>query len=56
MNNVDSEGNKLSKQQVEYFKNSKIRDNSGNLLVMYHGTSSDSIDSFNKNSIGNNVR
>lgn len=34
----DSNGRTLSKQQQEYFKESKIRDSSGNLLVMYHGT------------------
>ncbi len=37
----DSEGNKLSEQQQEYFKNSKIRDENGNLQVVYHGTESD---------------
>ena len=30
----------LSKEQEEYFKNSKVRDENGNLKVMYHGTSS----------------
>lgn len=34
----DSEGNELSEQQQEYFKDSKVRDENGNLLVMYHGT------------------
>lgn len=34
----DSEGNGLSAEQVEFFKNSKVRDDNGNLLVMYHGT------------------
>ena len=38
VSNVDSLGNKLSKQQQNYFKNSKIRDADGNLLVVYHGT------------------
>ena len=37
----DSEGRKLSKEQVEFFKNSKVVDESGNLLVVYHGTKSD---------------
>jgi len=36
----DSEGNQLSKEQQEYFKDSKVRDENGNLLVMYHGTPS----------------
>lgn len=39
--NLDSAGNKLSAQQAEYFKDSKVRDENGNLLVMYHGTDAD---------------
>ena len=35
---VDSEGNALSEEQQEYFKDSKIRDEQGRLKVMYHGT------------------
>lgn len=35
---VDSDGNKLTERQKEYFKNSKILDKNGNLKVMYHGT------------------
>ena len=35
---VDSEGNPLTKEQVEFFKNSKVRDKQGRLLVCYHGT------------------
>lgn len=35
---VDSDGNKLTQQQAEYFKNSKVRDENGNLLKVYHGT------------------
>ena len=34
----DSEGNELSPQQQEFFKDSKVRDEDGNLLVVYHGT------------------
>ena len=37
---TDSDGVKLSKEQQEYFKDSKVRDENGNLLRMYHGTSS----------------
>ena len=37
----DSAGNQLSEQQSEYFKDSKIRDEDGNLLVVYHGTDAD---------------
>lgn len=36
---IDSDGNKLTQQQAEYFKNSKVRDEDGNLLKVYHGTS-----------------
>lgn len=35
---TDSEGNTLTEQQQEYFKDSKVRDDNGNLMVMYHGT------------------
>lgn len=35
---TDSDGRQLSKEQAEYFKNSKVVDENGNLLVMYHGT------------------
>lgn len=34
----DSEGNTLTEAQQEYFKDSKVRDKKGNLLVAYHGT------------------
>lgn len=34
----DSTGRELSKGQIEYFKDSTVRDEDGNLLVMYHGT------------------
>ena len=37
----DNKGRKLSKEQQEYFKNSKVRDENGNLKVMYHGTKND---------------
>ena len=36
----DSEGNALTEQQAEYFRDSKVRDENGNLLVVYHGTMS----------------
>lgn len=35
---TDSLGNELSTEQQEYFKDSKVRDNKGNLKVVYHGT------------------
>lgn len=34
-----SDTQNLSKEQEEYFKDSKVRDENGNLKVMYHGTS-----------------
>lgn len=34
----DSEGNPLTAKQNDYFKDSKVRDENGNLLVVYHGT------------------
>ncbi|MBO5319477.1 MAG: hypothetical protein J6B01_06705 [Ruminococcus sp.] len=34
----DSDGNQLTEQQQEYFKDSKVRDENGNLKVMYHGS------------------
>lgn len=35
---TDSQGNKLTQQQEEYFADSKIRDNEGKLLSLYHGS------------------
>ena len=35
---TDNKGNMLSKQQQEYFKDSKVRDENGKLLEVYHGT------------------
>ena len=34
----DSTGKKLTKEQQDYFKDSKMRDENGNLKVMYHGS------------------
>lgn len=34
----DSEGRRLTEAQQDYFKDSKVRDADGNLLVMYHQT------------------
>ncbi len=38
---TDSDGNKLSAGQQEYFKDSKVRDENGNLRVVYHGTNAE---------------
>lgn len=37
---TDNNGNALSEAQQKYFKGSKVRDENGNLMVMYHGTPS----------------
>jgi hypothetical protein len=37
----DSTGKQLTEEQVEFFKDSKIRDKHGNLLVVRHGTNDD---------------
>jgi len=37
-NERDSDGRPLTRAQAEYFKDSKVRDEDGNLLVVYHGT------------------
>ncbi len=34
----DSEGRALTEGQAEYFRDSQVRDEEGNLLVVYHGT------------------
>ena len=38
---MDSEGRILSAEQQRYFADSKVTDNDGNLLVVYHGTNND---------------
>lgn len=43
----DSNGKKLSEGQKEFFKNSKILDENGNLLLMYHGSKTD-VNEFSK--------
>lgn len=50
----DSEGKTLTEQQVEYFKDSKVRDSEGNLLVVYHGTNSNFY-TFDKGRVGKGI-
>ena len=50
---VDSQGKTLTKEQIEFFKDSKIRDENGNLLVVYHGTKTD-FNVFDINKAGDN--
>jgi hypothetical protein len=42
----DSEGKTLSKEQQEFFKDSKVRDKDGNLMVVYHGTNQGDFNTF----------
>lgn len=37
---TDNQGRELTKAQQEHFKDSKVRDENGNLLEVYHGTNS----------------
>lgn len=50
----DSQGRQLSKGQVDYFKDSKARDENGNLIPMYHSTSAD-FTIFDKEKLGDNT-
>ena len=45
----DSNGNQLSKEQQEFFKNSKVIDDKGNLLKVYHGSKSSGFNVFQYN-------
>ena len=50
---TDSDGNILTEAQRKYFKNSKVTDEGGKLLPVYHGTSED-FSVFDRNKIGEN--
>lgn len=52
LSDTDSIGNKLSKEHQEFFKDSKIRDEYGNLRVVYHGTSQTDFYTFDEKYIG----
>ena len=47
----DSLGNELSTEQQAYFKDSKVRDKKGNLMVLYHGTTAN-FNVFKKGDVG----
>lgn len=47
---VDNEGNSLTQEQIEFFKNSKVRDKDGKLIVCYHGTPNPGFKEFNPKS------
>ena len=38
---LDSDGKKLTQDQIEFFKDTKVLDEKGNLLKVYHGTNAD---------------
>ena len=38
---TDNQGRQLTKEQQKFFRNSKVRDEDGNLRVVYHGSSED---------------
>ena len=44
----DNTGRQLSDGQREYFKDSKMRDDEGNLMVMYHGSQDAGFHTFSK--------
>lgn len=48
----DSTGRSLTKEQADFFKDSKVRDKNGSLMVVYHGTPRGGFNEFSKSSIG----
>lgn len=48
----DSEGNTLTKEQQEFFKDSKAIDKEGNLIRLYHGSPETKITTFDKSKSG----
>ena len=53
LSNQDNQGRTLSKEQVEYFKDSKVRDEKGNLLTVYHGTPNGGFNIYDRGMLGN---
>ena len=49
----DSSGKKLSEGQKKFFKDSKVRDENGNLITAYHGTDTE-FNVFERKEIGKN--
>ena len=49
----DNQGRQLTKEQQQYFKDSKVRDENGSLLTVYHGTDSE-FTVFDRGKIGKN--
>lgn len=46
---TDSQGRTLSAEQAEYFKDSQVRNEDGNLVVVYHGSREGGFTVFNRN-------
>ena len=53
---TDSNGNTLTDKQREYFSNSKVVDENGNLLVVYHGTPNEKFYTFDSNKLSRETR
>ena len=51
----DNKRKKLTKEQQEFFKDSKVRDEKGNLLRVYHGSDNGDFTVFDKSRIGENL-
>ena len=54
---TDSDGNQLTAEQQEFFKDSVVRDTNGRLMVMYHGTANGgAFTVFDGDMLGNDTR
>ena len=52
---VEDQGNELTKQQEKFFGESKVRDENGNLMQVYHSTWNEEFYVFDKNKLGENT-
>lgn len=52
---VDADGNQLTEEQQEFFKDSKVRDDNGNLIPMYHGTNTPNFTVFDPKQSDDNI-
>lgn len=52
---MDNQGRTLTKEQQEYFKDSKIKDRNGLLMTVYHGTNND-FNIFDKQYVSKNTK
>lgn len=56
MPETDNQGRTLSKEQQEFFKDSKVRDENGKLLEVYHGTPSGGFTIFDANKLSRDTK